>query len=449
MKRFRITRKLCGLLTLSLMLAMASCSGSDYVNAIPDDSMMLISMNPTKLSGAKSPLILKSLLHVSNVGNTGLDLSSDVYFFEDSQGNLGLCAKVSDDGKLKDFLTAARLELRKKRDCHFAALPSGWVIGFSDKSALLMGPVVPAQQNDLMTLMSRYLTADEDEGIKGTPMFDRLDSIDAPMAIVAQAKALPEQFVAPFTIGAPKNADPADIILAAAMEVKGNRLLMSGHTLSFKKSVNEALEKASTVYRPIKGDYVRSMSKGDVLGMFLNVDGTKFHQLITQNRSLTALLAGINTAIDMDNILKSVDGDLALVSSSLGKDNLHLMMAARLGGAPWLQDVDYWKQSVPQGGRIGDWGKNCYFYTGGGTTYYFGVTPDMQYMSGGSAEEALRSIKASDDPIGDDLQKMIVGQKLVMIVNFAALQGGKAGAVTALLKPMFGNVDTIVFTMKN
>ena len=159
------------------------------------------------------------------------------------------------------------------------------------------------------------------------------------------------------------------------------------------------------------------------------------------------MLAGINAAIDMDNILKSVNGDLALVTSSFGKNNFHLMMAAKLSGAPWLADVGYWKQSVPSGGRIGDWGKNCYYYTGNGTTDYFGVTPDMQYMSGGSPEEAKQSITTSKKPLSADLQKLVTGKKFAMIVNFQALGTGKAAAVTSLLKPLFGNVNTIVYTI--
>ena len=34
-----------------------------------------------------------------------------------------------------------------------------------------------------------------------------------------------------------------------------------------------------------------------------------------------------------------------------------------------------------------------------------------------------------------------------MIVNFQALGTGKAAAVTSLLKPLFGKVNTIVYTM--
>ena len=268
---------LCALIALT-----ASCSGNDYLNAIPSESQMLIRLNTTKLSGTKSPLILKSLLHVNNVDETGLDLSKDVYFFEDGQGNFGICAKVSSDSKLEKTLKQAGLSLTKRHDCQFAALPSNWVIGFSDEATLMMGPVIPAAQDDMMTLMARYLGSDEDDGIKASPMYATADSIEAPMALVSQTKALPEQFVAPFTIGAPKDADPADVMLAAAMEVKNGRLLMHGKTFSYKKGINSAIEKASKVYRPIKGTYLKAMSQNDVLGLFLNVDGKQFHQLMIQ-----------------------------------------------------------------------------------------------------------------------------------------------------------------------
>ena len=443
----RITLVLWTFFFLTTVGALSSCSGSEYINAIPSESQMLIRLNPTKISGTKSPLILKTLLHVKNLDESGIDLSQDVFFFEDGQGNFGLCAKVNSDSKLEKSLQKAGLSLTKRRDYKFAALPSGWVIGFSDNAALLMGPVVPAAQDDLITLMARYLGSDEEQGIKSSPMYATSDSIDAPMSIVAQTNALPEQFVAPFTMGAPKDTDPTDVVLAAAMEVKNGRLLMQGKTLSYKKGINSAIEKAANVYRPIKGNYIKAMSQDDVLGLFLNVDGKQFHKLMIQNRAATAMLAGINTAIDMDNILKSVDGDLTLVTSSLGKENLHMMMAARLSGAPWLADVDYWKQSVPAGGHIGDWGKNCYYYSGNGTTYFFGVTPDMQYMSGASPEEAKHSITTSPKPLPSDLQNIIKGKKFAMVVNFKALGNGKAAAVTSLLMPMFGNINTIVYTM--
>ena len=434
------------LVVFAVMLS--SCSGDDYINAIPESSTLLMSTNTAKLTGVGSQQLLKSLLHFKNVDKTGIDFSANVYFFEDARYNIGLCAKVSDDDKLADMLQQAGCRVEKRRGFRFALLQGNWIVGFSDVSVLLMGPVIPAAIDEMKGQMVQYLKQSEDESIKGTPLMERLQTIDAPMAMVCQASALPEQFITPFTIGAPRDASPSDIMIAASMEVSHGRLLISGQTFSFKKQIDEALKKAQQTYRPIKGNYVKTMSTSDGMGLFMNIDGKNFHKLIRQNRGVSTMLMGINTAIDMDNIIKSIDGDMALIASGLGNDKLQMMMGAKLSNSNWLKDVAYWKQSVPKGGRIGDWGKNCFYYTGNQTAYYFGVTDDMQYMSGGSKDEALRSIRPSQNPINNDLQQLIIGNKLVMLINFEALKDQKAQAITSMLKPLFGELNTIVYTMK-
>ena len=113
------------------------------------------------------------------------------------------------------------------------------------------------------------------------------------------------------------------------MKVANGRLHINGQTFSFKRNIEQALQQAHAIYRPIKGKYVKSMAKNDMIGMFLNVDGTKFIKLMQQNRGLQALLAGINSAIDMDNIIKGVNGDMTIIAPSLGSDNFQMTMAAQ------------------------------------------------------------------------------------------------------------------------
>ena len=72
----------------------------------------------------------------------------------------------------------------------------------------------------------------------------------------------------------------------------------------------------------------------------------------------------------------------------------------------------------------------------------------MQYMSGGSREAALKSVCPGNHPISADLQQLIIGKKLVMLINFGTFKDEKAQAVTAMLKPLFGNLNTIVYMMK-
>lgn len=452
------------MMSLAVLVGLlSSCTGSDYLNAIPVKSTAVISIDMPKVAeqdhSADQAAMLKSLLHVDDAAQCGLDVSERIFLFESQDGNLGLCAKVKDEGDVTDWLGS----LVKQRLCtpvterkgfHFAVLKSSWVLGYSDEAFLVMGPVVADAQAQLQQQMVKYLKADQDMGITSSPMFARLEQIDSPMAMVAQAQALPEKFVAPFTLGAPKDTDPSQVVIAADMSVKSGMLLIHGETFSFNKEIDAALQKAQQTYRPITGRYVKSMPSDALAGIFMNVKGDQFLPMMQSNRSLQTLLMGINQAVDMDNIIRSVDGDMAIVMPSLTDVDMKMMMAAKLAHSKWLGDVDYWKQSCPPGAKIANWGKNAYFYTDGKTSFYFGVTDDKQYFSGSDELLAQYAVKPSNHPINAKIQKLIVGQKLAMVVNLGNGAGsGNTGSdalstVTSLISPIFGNINSVVYTLK-
>lgn len=444
----------------SLMIVlMSACSDNDYLNAIPSKSTAVISIDMSRLNGQEQEQnqehILKTMLHVDDVSKCGLDVKEKVYLFETIDGNLGLCAKVADEGDVSNWLS----ELSQQRICstvterkgfHFAVLKDSWLVGFSSKALLVMGPVVAEAQAEMQRQMVRYLNADEGAGIKSSKLFAQLDSIDSPMAMVAQAVALPEKFVAPFTLGAPKDADASQIVIAAGMDVEDGVLKIAGRTFSFNPSINQALVKSQQVFRPIQGDYVQSMPDDAMAGIFMNVAGSRFLPLVQSNQGLQTLLMGINASIDMDNILRSVDGDLSIVLPTLGADHMKMMMAARLSHAKWLSDVDYWKQSCPKGSTIGNWKSNAFCYSSGKTCFYFGVTDDKQFFSGNDEVSAESSIRPSSHPISKRVQNMIRGEKMVMVINLEKSGGGGSAmqAVTGLLSPLFGQLTAVVYTLK-
>ncbi len=447
-----------------MILVLSSCSGSDYINAIPKKSTAIISVDMQQMADGKSDRdkaeMLKSLLHIEDASKSGIDVSEKLYLFETADGNLGLCAKVKSAGDVEEWLASLAKQrlataVTERKGFHFSVLKNSWLVGFSDDALLVMGPVVADAQAQLQQQMAKYLKADEDDGITVSPMFACLDSIASPMAMVAQAQALPEKFVAPFTLGAPKDSDPSQVVIAAEMSVTDGILQIKGETFSFDKEMDAALQKASKTYRPIKGQYVKSMPGDALAGIFMNVKGEEFLPMIQSNRGLQTLLMGINQAVDMDNIIRSVDGDLAFVMPSLTDADMKMMMAAQLAHSKWLGDVDYWKQSCPAGAKIANWGKNAYLYTDGKTSFYFGVTDDLQFYSGSDELTAQFAVKPSNHPIPANVQRLIVGQKLAMVVNLGKSENGTKGgkddvisAVTGLLNPIFGNLNTVVYTLK-
>ncbi len=436
------------LLFLLLALSFIACSETGYRNAIPKQSTALVSFDIAQLSGVNNVALLKALLHLKNVDDSGIDFSQKLYLFESADGNLGVCAKVQSADKLAKLFEKLGSVPQVYRGARFAAIGNSWIAGYTDEALLLMGPVPVAAQAEMRSKMAKYLQQDEDNSIVVSPMYAKLDSINTAIAMVAQAQALPEQFIAPLTIGMPKDADASQVLIAAEMQVKKGCLTILGTPFSFNRHIRQALQEASEVYRPIRGKYVGALSKTALLGMFVNVEGRRFLPLLQANKGLQVLLTGINQAIDLDNIIRSIDGDMAIVVPAYAKNRMKLSMAAQLAHIDWAGDIGYWKQSVPKGSRLTDWKKNAYRYTDGTNSFYFGTTDDLQFYSGSDAEEAEACVGGAKDAIDGDMQKTIIGERMVMIVNLDNIENPTMRMFSELLKPVFGPIHTIVYKLK-
>ena len=65
-------------------------------------------------------------------------------------------------------------------------------------------------------------------------------------------------------------------------------------------------------------------------------------------------------------------------------------------------------------------------------------------MSGSSEKAALTSIHPAKKPVSKGLMNGIKGRHSALVINMNAFGGDKAAAVTGMLRPMFGNVTTLV-----
>lgn len=441
------------------LVVLSSCSSDDYINVIPQNSTAIVAVDTQDLFGNsetdKQKSYLKEFLQIKDFNDCGIDVSSRAYIFETVDGNLGLVVKVKDEGTLNEWLDNLHnvgrcKKITKRKDLSFTSVKDKWIIGFSSDAMLVMGPVLPAQQAEMQRQMVKYFEQDEEQSIKFTPLFEKLDSLNTSISIVAQAAALPEKFVAPFTIGAPKDADASQIMIAAEINKDNSECIeIVGETFSFNKNIDGVLKENMKVFRPIKGTYLKSFSYDSSLGVFVNVNGEDFIKLLHSNKSFQALLAGINTAIDMDNIIRSVDGDMAFVFPAFSDINNLPQMSAQLANKDFLKDVDYWKKSCLSGSKITDWDKDSYCYTDGTINYYFGVSVDMQFYSGSTSEAAKESILKSKNALNNDICKKIEGKRICFVLNVDSVlgDGNNANTALSLVKPLLGDVKTVLYSM--
>lgn len=442
---------------LPCLLVLSSCSSDDYLNAVPQNSIALVAFDGKNFysnsSTNEQQSYINNLLKVKDLSDCGIDLSSKIYIFETVDGNLGLVANVKDDGDLGDwFNKLAKLgyckSITERRGFSFTTIKDTWVVGFSSNALLVMGPVLPVQQADIQRQMIKYLEQDEEQGIKPTPIFEKLDSLNSPISMVAQAAALPEKFAAPFTIGAPKGADASQIMVAAEINKSGDGYLsIKGETFSFNTAVDKALKANKKIFRAIKGKYVETMSRDYAACMFVNVNGKDFINLLHANSSFQALLAGMNTAIDMDNIIRSVDGDMAIIIPSIADGDNIPQMSAELSNTDFLNDIDYWKESCPAGSKIVDWENNSYYFTDGKLYFYFGVSNDKQFYSGSTKENAYGSIVKSKNALPENIRKDIISKHMCFILNIDVIFGKDNNTTFSIIKPLLGNVKTVLYSM--
>ena len=452
--------KICRWLMLPLLLlSLAACSGDDYLNAIPSESKALMSIDASRLmeeNGADGKAdVLRKVLGIDHVADCGIDFSAKVFLFESPEGDLGLCAKMSSasdlQGCLERLAVKGRCEpLTDRDDCHFTTLSGSWLLGYNDDVLMVIGPVVGEAKARKRQQLARYLNAGEEEGVKTSPLFQRLDTIQAPMALVARAEALPDLLVAPFTLGLPSDADPSQVIIEARMVSADGWLRIEGNTSSLNPRVDEALREANQVFRPITDEYMSAASP-DMLGCLLvNVDGGQFLPLLQANKALRALMVGVNTVIDMDNIIRGVDGDMLLAFTGFSGDSPRVAMGAKLSQSDWLADVDYWMRSCPPGMTITRWGNDAYRVHGADMEFYFGVGDGLRFYAGSDSVEAKSMLSTSTRPLDDKARSELMGKRMVLAANLRqwSAHQPEVSTVVECLKPLFGELEVIIFCLR-
>ena len=426
---------------------LASCSNDDYVRSIPASAAAVTKIDGAVVAGSHKML---SLLPFGDKTADVIDLSREVYAFETVDGNLGMCARVKDsDALLEALKTVTTSDIRKQGDCRLTDINSSWAVGFNDNSLVVLGPVSAAALPDAQRSIVRMLKQDEDASIMVRPMYSKLDSIDSRVAFVAQVQALPEKFAAPFMLGAPKGADASQVAVAAGVDIKDGIVRIDCQSFSFDKSIDRELKKSRAAFRPVKGIFSQSMSHNQLFSLFANVKGKEFLPLLQSYRSLQAVLMGLNTAVDFDNIMRSVDGDLAFMFSGMSQDNIAMTMLARVDNPVWTADVDYWKQSCQLGcsitGSNGSW-----VYRGGDASFSFGLQGDVFYAISGQAPASIQHLLKPSQPIYGEVSRMIAGSRMAMVLNLKPLAANSAaaGGMLDMLKPIIDNVKAVVCVMK-
>ena len=442
-----MNKKIVGIYIFLLTLLSSSCSDDSYLNVIPKGSTALASVSWIGADSNEAGTnihaedIWESVFHVSNLKESGLDFSQKLYLFESPDGFFGMAASVDDANRFESWLDAAAKQqvcqkIKEKRSIKYTSLSNSWLLAAKGEKLLLMGPTVVSQQAVLLQQMARLLNQDEDLGIVGTPMFEKLESLDGSMTMVAQTASLPEIIAAPLSFGAPKEAEPSQVLIAAEMSIKQGVTSIEGECFSFNKTINDSIKANLNKLGTYRGECNKHVPKDALFILALNGKGSDLLQMIRANKGFQSLLTGINTAIDMDKIIRSVGGDLVIAA----QNEKQMEMYAMLSEQSFIKDVPYWKQSCPNGSQIVDDSTNRWIYKSSDTSFKFGIEGDMFFGKLNTPKQDSPHVYLSEN----DLPQ----RRFSLTLNLNSHESETTQTLLSVLKPFFGKTNKIVYSLK-
>ena len=439
----------------AIMLAIG-CSSEDYTNVIPANISGLMAIDSRQLldrgTGGASELKLARLLETDRLADCGIAFDERLYAFETVDGTLGLLAKVQNMDDVKDWLGHLKdkglySDLAEKKGVIYGVFKEHFIVGLTDNALLVIGPVLGSEQNETRRKMARMFNR---EGDNSSPFVDIVNEMDSPVCIAAKADALPEKFVAPFILAVPKGTKMSDVNIKATIQPQKNVMLVKGDVYAKKESVNAALQTAQNTYTQIPKHMLDRLPADNVLTLACGVKGKEVLSALRSNETFRTMLLGLNTAIDFDSMLKSVEGGLVLTVQEIGDDRWKYLMVADTKDNHWLRDIDYWMKSCPKGSTIikDKTATNAYQLIGNGQSLYFGTQGNLLYMASNKALAGAAS-ETPSATLPFIIRQLLTDSRLAVIVNVDKLVEKDKGMKTAweVLCSLLGDFSYLVYKM--
>ena len=409
---------------LSLMavviMALCSCTNTDYQKAIPANATLVVKADMKSISekadfkNSKWKTMLDASLiavvkgkdmknvkeYIDDPMKTGIDFSMPLYVFMVGEETAGMTMKVNDEGDVKDFL-------------------------------LLL--------HELMSLK-------EDDSFASTEAFSRMNDEDDDVVTYTSGKWGEEILAYVLEAFMPAEIDMKDLDAIMCLNFENGQASFKAKAWGKTDKAKALLDEADKNFGTIDGKYIERVSANTLVWMGANVKGEWALGKLKENKSIKEMLFMLERAVDIEQMLRAVDGDVALELQSEDGDLENMpeyVMYAELKNSDFLKDVDDWKASMKDYGiSMNSRGDNQYALTMDGDSYLWGVQSDDLFLSSENAvrggKGGIHSLAAHKDDIKKNKFYIYVDIEKIPLVDFA-----KQSGMSFLVEPL-GELQSVV-----
>lgn len=460
---------------LSLMavviMALCSCTNTDYQKAIPANATLVVKADMKSISekadfkNSKWKTMLDASLiavvkgkdmknvkgYIDDPMKTGIDFSMPLYVFMVGEETAGMTMKVNDEGDVKDFLLLLQKQGLASKPVEKDGLMCGSLVddisyAYDSKSFLLLASLKGKGTSATNRMAHELMSLKEDDSFASTEAFSRMNDEDDDVVTYTSGKWGEEILAYALEAFMPAEIDMKDLDAIMCLNFENGQASFKAKAWGKTDKAKALLDEADKNFGTIDGKYIERVSANTLVWMGANVKGEWALGKLKENKSIKEMLFMLERAVDIEQMLRAVDGDVALELQSEDGDLENMpeyVMYAELKNSDFLKDVDDWKASMKDYGiSMNSRGDNQYALTMDGDSYLWGVQSDDLFLSSENAVRGgnggIHSLAAHKDDIKKNKFYIYVDIEKIPLVDFA-----KQSGMSFLVEPL-GELQSVV-----
>lgn len=358
---------------------------------------------------------IRKLLLSDNGKEMGVDLMTPAYLFA-SQGTLGAIIPLSDNDDFCKLLESKGYSVEDQRGMKWSILNGNLLMGIAKDRAMLMGPAVGSEQEQLRNVIYSCIDQSESESGKNSLLFKNLEKRDEPLALATSLEALP-QTVLPSSLNRYLgDINLNDLGLSAGLMAKRDRVILNLTPNSENTKIDKAISQFDDILKPLDGSMLTAAPANSMLHFEIGLKGDKLLRTLRENKVIRTILLMLNNVFDLDMILNSIDGALAFTWPKIEADPI---LQVKLSDDKFMQNVASWNDAISRaaGFQFYAQDKHRAMLTYNGKPFYFTSNNDMLTIS---TSEAMANSTGHHD-IAYKFADEVKGQRLYASIDFSKI----------------------------
>ena len=327
---------------LGLVLLLVGCGKeAEYVKVVPADAEIVATfdceriMNESGLFTSSDSELQKHFLDsfkknlsageqdlletiLANPREVGVDWTQKVYAFVQSQTRIvAFVLPVSDREKLKaSFLAFAGRKIHGRKftedDTFSWATGRQLSIAINDQVCLLITSAGKQDSQSLKAHVSEWLNQSKEESFASTDYNEMLLDLEGEIGVYASMSSLPENISLMASMAYSEDMDISSVKYLADVSFHPGKVVANGKVLYENSDFREWIKNQDDVCKKLDGKSLRYLPKNTPLWCGVGLDGNDFFDHLLEHPSYGKQLQNMSLPLDMEGIIRSINGDIAL-----------------------------------------------------------------------------------------------------------------------------------------